>query len=66
MQVSDVRPRPLRLVTDGAYGPSVAGREELEELDRLLTKLAGEADPIRAAVLRAWSRTVRSWLRMLR
>jgi hypothetical protein len=58
-----IRPQRLRLVQGGAYDSSVLSDEGLRELLDLLNRLAERADPVRAAVLRAWSRTVRLWLR---
>jgi hypothetical protein len=64
---SYVRPAPLRLVLGGAYDQQVRGeRELLEELYELLNRLAEDVDPVRGAVLKTWSRTVRGWLRLLR
>jgi hypothetical protein len=61
---SDIGPPRLSLVLGGAYASEVRDeRELLEELLVLLNQLADRADPVRATLLRAWSRTVRQWLR---
>jgi hypothetical protein len=57
--------RPFRLIVGGAYAQEVAGeRELLEELYELLSRLVDDADPVRGAILRAWRRTVATWLRL--
>jgi hypothetical protein len=57
--------RPFRLIVGGGYGQEVENdRDRLEELYELLTRLADDADPVRAAVLRAWSRVVETWIRL--
>jgi hypothetical protein len=59
---SVVGPLRLRLVPPTANDPSVG--DSLEDLYELLMRLAEDADPLRAAVLRTWARTVHGWLRL--
>lgn len=55
-----IGPPALRLIEGGAYSSYV--NDSLDELYRLLMRLADGADPVRSAVLRAWARIVREWL----
>jgi hypothetical protein len=63
---SVVSPARLSLVPPSADDVLVGERERLEKLYDELMRLAEDVDPLRAAVLRTWARTVRGWIRLAR